>query len=111
MGPLIRSPVASVNVFQSSLLIKTYLVAENLVLPPGCRPYPTGRKLSPDFYSFALHISLMMVNAARPIKRGLSILLKPLIFVVRQAGFEPAAYGFVVRRSIRAELLAHVKTD
>ena len=31
--------------------------------------------------------------------------------VVRQAGFEPAAYGFVVRRSIRAELLAHVKTD
>ena len=30
-------------------------------------------------------------------------------FVVRQAGFEPAAYGFVVRRSIRAELLAHEK--
>ena len=29
--------------------------------------------------------------------------------MVRQAGFEPAAYGFVVRRSIRAELLAHVK--
>jgi hypothetical protein len=22
-----------------------YFVAENLVLPPGCRPYPTGRKL------------------------------------------------------------------
>ncbi len=30
--------------------------------------------------------------------------------MVRQAGFEPAAYGFVVRRSIRAELLAHEKT-
>ena len=29
--------------------------------------------------------------------------------LVRQAGFEPAAYGFVVRRSIRAELLAHGK--
>jgi hypothetical protein len=28
--------------------------------------------------------------------------------VVRPAGFEPAAYGFVVRRSIRAELRAHV---
>jgi hypothetical protein len=36
-------------------------------------------------------------------------LCKPLIFVVRQAGFEPAAYGFVVRRSIRAELLALAK--
>jgi hypothetical protein len=33
-----------------------------------------------------------------------------LIFMVRQAGFEPATYGFVVRRSIRAELLALVKT-
>ena len=33
----------------------------------------------------------------------------PLILLVRQAGFEPAAYGFVVRRSIRAELLAHGK--
>jgi hypothetical protein len=32
-----------------------------------------------------------------------------LIFVVRQAGFEPATYGFVVRRSIRAELLAQLK--
>ena len=29
--------------------------------------------------------------------------------MVRQAGFEPAAYGFVVRRSIRAELLALAK--
>ena len=27
--------------------------------------------------------------------------------MVRPAGFEPAAYGFVVRRSIRAELRAH----
>ena len=27
-------------------------------------------------------------------------------FMVRQAGFEPAAYGFVVRRSVRAELRA-----
>lgn len=44
-------------------------------------------------------------------KKGLNNLLKPFIFVVRQAGFEPAAYGFVVRRSIRAELLAHGKTD
>ena len=33
-----------------------------------------------------------------------------LFFMVRQAGFEPAAYGFVVRRSIRAELLAHKKS-
>ncbi len=30
-----------------------------------------------------------------------------LSFMVRQAGFEPATYGFVVRRSIRTELLAH----
>ena len=35
------------------------------------------------------------------------IYCKPLYLLVRQAGFEPAAYGFVVRRSIRAELLAH----
>ena len=35
----------------------------------------------------------------------------PLKFLVRQAGFEPAAYGFVVRRSIRAELLAQLKID
>ena len=33
-------------------------------------------------------------------------LCNPLILLVRQAGFEPATYGFVVRRSIRAELLA-----
>ena len=44
-----------------------------------------------------------------PRKKGLENFPKPLILVVRQAGFEPAAYGFVVRRSIRAELLAHVK--
>ena len=44
-------------------------------------------------------------------KRGKFIDLPPYAFMVRQAGFEPAAYGFVVRRSIRAELLAHVKTD
>ena len=36
-----------------------------------------------------------------------NLLLSYLFFMVRQAGFEPAAYGFVVRRSIRAELLAH----
>ena len=30
------------------------------------------------------------------IKKGLSNLLKPFIFVARQAGFEPATYGFVV---------------
>ena len=30
----------------------------------------------------------------------------PLISLVRPAGFEPAAYGFVVRRSVRAELRA-----
>ena len=45
-----------------------------------------------------------------PIKKGLDNFPKPLILLVRQAGFEPAAYGFVVRRSIRAELLALVKT-
>ena len=43
-------------------------------------------------------------------KKGLEKFPKPLILLVRQAGFEPAAYGFVVRRSIRAELLALVKT-
>jgi hypothetical protein len=32
-----------------------------------------------------------------------------LILLVRPAGFEPAAYGFVVRRSIRAELRAREK--
>ena len=29
--------------------------------------------------------------------------------MVRPAGFGPATYGFVVRRSIRAELRAHMK--
>ena len=29
--------------------------------------------------------------------------------LVRPAGFGPATYGFVVRRSIRAELRAHIK--
>ena len=38
-----------------------------------------------------------------------NLLLSFLFLMVRQAGFEPAAYGFVVRRSIRAELLAHGK--
>jgi hypothetical protein len=42
-------------------------------------------------------------------KKGLGKSSKPLILLVRQAGFEPAAYGFVVRRSIRAELLALAK--
>ena len=32
----------------------------------------------------------------------------PAIVLVRPAGFEPAAYGFVVRRSIRAELRAPI---
>ena len=31
----------------------------------------------------------------------------PLILLVRPARFELATYGFVVRRSIRAELRAH----
>ena len=38
-----------------------------------------------------------------------NLVLSFLFLLVRQAGFEPAAYGFVVRRSIRAELLAHGK--
>ena len=43
-------------------------------------------------------------------KKGLQLeTCKPLKLLVRQAGFEPAAYGFVVRRSIRAELLALAK--
>ena len=33
----------------------------------------------------------------------------PLKLLVRPARFELAAYGFVVRRSIRAELRAHIK--
>jgi len=32
-------------------------------------------------------------------KKGLGKPPKPLILLVRQAGFEPAAYGFVVRTS------------
>ena len=32
--------------------------------------------------------------------------LSLLFMLVRPAGFEPAAYGFVVRRSVRAELRA-----
>jgi hypothetical protein len=41
------------------------------------------------------------------IKRGYSPkAINPLISLVRPAGFEPAAYGFVVRRSVRAELRA-----
>ena len=43
-------------------------------------------------------------------KRGKCIDFSPISFMVRQAVFEPAAYGFVVRRSIRAELLALAKT-
>ena len=46
-----------------------------------------------------------------PVKKGLGKSPNPLKLMVRQAGFEPAAYGFVVRRSIRAELLAHAKND
>ncbi len=43
-----------------------------------------------------------------PQKKRLPKSANPLIFMVRQAGFEPATYGFVVRRSIRAELLAQI---
>gem|GEM_PF-5886346 len=32
----------------------------------------------------------------------------PLNSLVRPAGFEPATYGFVVRRSVRAELRAQM---
>ena len=35
----------------------------------------------------------------------------PLKSLVRPARFELAAYGFVVRRSIQAELRAHVEID
>ena len=34
-------------------------------------------------------------------------LCKPLFLLVRPARFELATYGFVVRRSVRAELRAH----
>ncbi len=44
-------------------------------------------------------------------KRGYASKRNPLISVVRPAGFEPAAYGFVVRRSIRAELRARSKYE
>ena len=44
-------------------------------------------------------------------KRPANQICRPFfIALVRQAGFEPATYGFVVRRSIRAELLALMKT-
>ncbi len=33
---------------------------------------------------------------SRKIKKGLRNLRKPLIFMARPAGFEPATYGFVV---------------
>ena len=36
---------------------------------------------------------------------------KSLYLLVRPARFELAAYGFVVRRSIQAELRAHVEID
>ena len=48
-------------------------------------------------------------NGSTKRKRVYGNCRNPLNFMVRQAGFEPAAYGFVVRRSIRAELLAHGK--
>ena len=57
------------------------------------------------------HTILLAIKPKQAHKKGLQTeICKPLKFMVRQAGFEPAAYGFVVRRSIRAELLALAKT-
>ncbi len=55
------------------------------------------KRLLKRLSSKSLYINMIMIDSR----------YKPFILLVRQAGFEPAAYGFVVRRSIRAELLAH----
>ena len=49
----------------------------------------------------------MGTNLAHKQKEGWRLLANPLISLVRPARFERATYGFVVRRSVRAELRAH----
>ena len=44
-------------------------------------------------------------------EKGLADSANPFILLVRPARFELATYGFVVRRSIRAELRAHSIID
>ena len=56
-----------------------------------------------------LHLRAPYTHPTR--KKGLHQKCNPLNLLVRPAGFEPAAYGFVVRRSIRAELRAHYNSD
>jgi hypothetical protein len=50
----------------SGIFLLIYFVAENLVLPPGCRPYPTGRKLGQVRDDRLCHLSnLFMVSGVR----------------------------------------------
>ena len=56
----------------------------------------------PDFDDpFQTKVGLWWDKSEILMKKGVSIFANSLFFMVRPAGFEPAAYGFVVRHSIQ----------
>ena len=59
--------------------------------------------------SFAMNLKLFLTQILTKKKSLQADTCKLLDELVRPARFELAAYGFVVRRSIQAELRAHLK--